>query len=108
MDPQLYIVGATALGNVIGWFLKRSPKVQNAFIPAVMIFIMLLKNVFIGAHLLPDGATTIDLSQFQGEGAKAVLFAITTAMDSALPIGIHSAVKNLGQIKYTSKGVTRG
>lgn len=107
IDPQLYIVLSTILGNILGFFLKRSPKIKNALIPLVMLGITVAKNILIEAHFLPDGATAIDLSQFPDAGnlGHAVGFAVTTALDAALPIGIHSGLKNARKVRYTAQGV---
>lgn len=100
------------VGNIIGWFLKNKTDLTNKLIPYVLTGFMALKNVLVAAGLLPNEATVLGTTGAIGTallGAGDVIqyawigglgwFVLSTLLDAALPVGIHSITKNARQLQ---------
>ena len=117
MNGQEWMGLATALGLGLGFFLKMVPnsKVETKAIPFVITGLMFIKNLLISSGHLPPDATL--LAQIGFEVPAGVAFAmfggswfanlltilLHSAVDAAVPVGIHSGSKNLMQLKAAKK-----
>lgn len=120
MDGQNLIVLASALGIGLGILLKAIPnsKINTKIIPIVITVGMFLKNVAISAGLLPPEASVLSMAEISlpswlmmpdGDVGLAFVWgkwltiiaqlAFQTVFDSAIPIGLHSGVKNTIEYK---------
>lgn len=104
-----WLMVSTLIGNIIGWFLKNKTDFVNRAIPYVQIGIAALKNVLVAAGFLPVAATVAGTSvsvlgleptgvALAGFGSIA-WFVLSTVLDAALPIGLHSLAKNAKQLQ---------
>lgn len=104
-----WLLIATLLGNVVGWFLKNKTDLTNKIIPYVQIGLAAIKNFAVAAGLLPAAATVAGTSvALLGVPVSGIAlagiggfgwFILSTLLDAALPVGLHSIMKNAKQLQ---------
>ncbi len=108
MQGQELLILSTLIGNVVGYLLKNHTNWQNRIIPYVQIALALGKNLLVGAGLLPAGMTVLGALGVPAPDGYALAdfsvifwFVLGILFDAALPIGVHSMLKNTRQVRET-------
>ena len=106
MEGSDFLILSTIIGNFIGWFLKNKTGFRNELIPAAQLFLSVIKNLLVGAGLLPGEATVLGHFDMAPEIMAAGLItvnigtiAMSSVVDAALTVGVHSMVKNTKQAR---------
>jgi hypothetical protein len=107
-----WLAVSVLFGNILGWFLKNKTDLTNKLIPYFVTGFMALKNVLVAAGLLPTEATVLGTTGAIGStamlGIDAIQYAwigsvgwfiLSTLLDAALPVGLHSIGKNSRQLQ---------
>ena len=110
MDQVTVLTVATIVGTIIGAILNRWPDFKTRAIPGVLFGMAVLKNVLVGAGLLPQQAALLPAHLGDGSGYALagvtpmllwtiVLLILGSWFEMTAAVGSYSAVKNLAQAR---------
>jgi len=96
MDNQMLMMFAIPLALIIGYFLKKNPKVQNGSIPFINFMLSMLGQLLLDVSPASAGI-------FSGAFAHTVgQMLLNSAMITLISTGSHSTAKNTWQLMRDS------